>query len=87
VLLFGVPPSDKNIELEAFKIFQKGLTILSSYTSVRNSYQAVGLLQSGQIQVSPLISHHLPLKELPKALEMIETHDPTVKKVIMLPNG
>jgi len=87
VLLFGVPPADKNIELEAFKIFQKGLTILSSYTSVRNSYQAVGLLQSGQIQVSPLISHHLPLKELPKALEMIETHDPTVKKVIMLPNG
>jgi 2-desacetyl-2-hydroxyethyl bacteriochlorophyllide A dehydrogenase len=87
VLLFGVPPSDKNIELEAFKIFQKGLTILSSYTSVRNSYQAVGLLQSGQIKVSPLISHHLPLKELPKALEMIETHDPTVKKVIMLPNG
>ncbi|HTX79213.1 MAG TPA: zinc-dependent alcohol dehydrogenase family protein [Longilinea sp.] len=87
VLLFGVPPSDKNIELEAFKIFQKGLTILSSYTSVRNSYQAVGLLQSGEVKVSPLISHHLPLKELPQALEMIETHDPTVKKVIMLPNG
>jgi 2-desacetyl-2-hydroxyethyl bacteriochlorophyllide A dehydrogenase len=87
VLLFGVPPSDKNIELEAFKIFQKGLTILSSYTSVRNSFQAVGLLQTGQIKVAPLISHHLPLKELPQAFEMIESHVPTVKKVIMLPNG
>ena len=87
VLLFGVPPAGKNLEVDAFKIFQKGLKILSSYTSVRNSYQAVGLLQSGQIKVTELISHHLPLKELPKALEMIEAHDPTVKKVMMLPNG
>jgi D-arabinitol dehydrogenase (NADP+) len=87
VLLFGVPPSGKKMELEAFKIFQKGLTILSSFTSVRNSFQAINLLQTGQIQVEPLISHRLPLKELPRAFEMIENHDPTVKKVIMLPNG
>jgi D-arabinitol dehydrogenase (NADP+) len=87
VLLFGVPPSGKNMEFEAFKIFQKGLTLLSSYTSVRNSFQAVSLLQTGQVQVEPLISHRLPLKELPKALEMIESHDPAVKKVIILPNG
>jgi len=87
VLLFGVPPSGMNMELEAFKIFRKGLTLLSSYTSVRNSFQAVRLLQTGQVQVEPLISHRLPLKELPRALEMIESHDPVVKKVIILPNG
>ena len=87
VLLFGVPPAGKNLEFEAFKIFQKGLTLLSSYTSVRNSFQAIGLLQSGQVKVEPLISHRLPLKELGKAFEMIENHDPKVKKVIMLPNG
>lgn len=87
VLLFGVPPQGKNLEIEAFKLFQKGLTVLSSYTSVRNSFQAIGLLRSGQVKVQDLISHHLPLKDLPKALEMIEAHDPTVKKVIMLPNG
>jgi 2-desacetyl-2-hydroxyethyl bacteriochlorophyllide A dehydrogenase len=87
VLLFGVPPSGMNMELEAFKIFRKGLTLLSSYTSVRNSFQAVRLLQTGQVQVEPLISHRLPLKELPRALEMIESHDPAVKKVIILPNG
>ena len=87
VLLFGVPPAGKNMEFEAFKIFQKGLTLLSSYTSVRNSFQAIGLLQSGQVKVEPLISHRLPLKELGKAFAMIENHDPSVKKVIMLPNG
>lgn len=87
VLLFGVPPSGKNMEVEAFKIFQKGLTVLSSFTSVRNSYQAVDLLQTGKIQVEPLISHRLPLRELESAFHMIERRDPTVKKVIMQPNG
>ncbi len=87
VLLFGVPPTGERMEFEAFKVFRKGLTLLSSYTSVRNSFQAISLLQSGQVKVEPLISHRLPLKELPRALEMIESHDPAVKKVIMLPNG
>jgi D-arabinitol dehydrogenase (NADP+) len=87
VLLFGVPPSGKNLEMEAFKIFQKGLTLLSSYTSVRNSFQAVNLLQTEQIKVEPLISHRLPLKEMPEAIDLIERHDPKVKKIIMLPNG
>ena len=87
VLLFGVPPSGKDLQFEAFKLFHKGLKLLSSYTSVRNSYQAVGLLQSSQVKVDNLISHHLPLKELENAFHMIEAHDPTVKKVIMLPNG
>ncbi len=86
VLLFGVPPAGQNMEMEGFKIFQKGLTLLSSFTSVRNSYQAVGLLQSGQIQVEPLISHRLPLDELPSAFKMIESRDPAVKKVIIQPN-
>ena len=86
VLLFGVPPAGKNLSMEAFKIFQKGLTLLSSYTSVRNSFQAVELLQTRKVLVEPLISHRLPLKELSKAFEMIESHDPNVKKVIILPN-
>lgn len=87
VLLFGVPPSGKNMEMEGFKIFQKGLTMLSSFTSVRNSFQAVNLLQSGKIRVDNLISHRLPLHEMPRALEMIESRDPAVKKVILQPNG
>jgi 2-desacetyl-2-hydroxyethyl bacteriochlorophyllide A dehydrogenase len=87
VLLFGVPPTGRNIEMEGFKIFQKGLTMLSSFTSVRNSFQAVDLLQSGQIKVDALISHRLPLQELPHALELIESRDPAVKKVIVQPNG
>lgn len=86
VLLFGVPPAGRDMQVEGFKIFQKGLTVLSSFTSVRNSFQAVGLLQSGQVRVDSLISHRLPLQEMPRALEMIESRDPSVKKVILQPN-
>ena len=87
VLLFGVPPAGKLMEVEAFMIFQKGLTILSSFTSVRNSFQAVDLLKSGKINVEALISHQLPLREMAQAIGMIARHDPQVMKVIMLPNG
>lgn len=85
VLLFGVPPSGKSMSLEAFKIFQKGLTVLSSFTSVRNSYQAVNLLQSGQIRVDRLVSHRLPLDEFQRGIETIEQGIENVKKVMICP--
>jgi threonine dehydrogenase-like Zn-dependent dehydrogenase len=85
VLLFGVPPAGQRMEIEAFQIFRKGLTVLSSFTSVRNSYQAVALLQSGQVDVSGLISHQLPLDEFERGVELIEGGLEGVKKVLILP--
>lgn len=87
VLLFGVPPAGKEMSIEAFKIFRKGLTILSSYTSVRNSYQAVELLKSGRVAVDDLVSHRLPLDQFQKGIETIEKGQDNVKKVLILPNG
>jgi 2-desacetyl-2-hydroxyethyl bacteriochlorophyllide A dehydrogenase len=87
VLLFGVPPSGKNLELEAFTIFHKGLTILSSFTSVRNSYQALELLKTGRISVSQLISHRLSLEEFQRGIEILEAGRDQVMKVMIFPNG
>ena len=87
VLLFGVPPAGKDMCIEPFKLFRKGLTVLSSYTSLRNSYQAVDLLRSGLIDVSPLISHRMPLAEMQRGIELIEGGKENVMKVLMLPNG
>jgi len=86
VLLFGVPPAGQRMELEAFPIFRKGLTILSSFTSRRNSFQAVSLLATRQIQVEPLISHQMPLRDFPRALQLLEQKLPNVRKVMILPN-
>ena len=87
ILLFGVPPAGQKMTVEAFPIFRKGLTILSSFTSLRNSYQALGLLKSRRIIVDGLISHRLPLEQLQRGIELIETGSEPVYKVMILPNG
>jgi 2-desacetyl-2-hydroxyethyl bacteriochlorophyllide A dehydrogenase len=85
VLWFGVPKRDAKLSLPAFTIFEKGLYLLSSYTSVRNSIQAVELLANGKIDVSTLVSHQLPLEEFAKGVETIEKGIEGVLKVVILP--
>jgi len=38
ILFFGVPPMHSDIKLNAFDVYFKGVTILGSFTSLRNSY-------------------------------------------------
>lgn len=85
VLLFGVPPAGAQLRLEAFTIFRKGLTVLSSFTSVRNSLQAVALLQSGRVDVTRLVSHRLPLTGFLEGVRLIETGAEDVRKVLLCP--
>ncbi len=87
VLLFGVPPRDTTLSLDAFAFFEKGVTVRSSFTSVRNSYQALGMLKSGQVEVEPLISHCLPLEAFERGVHLIEQGLEGVTKVLLLPNG
>jgi len=86
ILLFGVPPKT-SVEFEAFTLFVKGLTILTSYTSVRNSLQALDLLKNRRINVKPLISHRLPLAEFEHGVNLIKNKQEHVKKVLITPNG
>jgi D-arabinitol dehydrogenase (NADP+) len=85
ILLFGVPPKT-NIEFDAFTLFLKGLAILTSYTSVRNSLQAIDLLKNKRINVKSLISHRLPLAEFEHGVNLIKSKQESVKKVIITPN-
>ncbi len=85
VLLFGVPPSGSRVSIDAFAVFRKGLTLLSSYTSVRNSLQAVRLLSEGRIDVKRLVSHELPLADFTRGVELIETGAQGVLKILLLP--
>ena len=85
ILLFGVPPNGANITLPAFTIFQHGLTILSSFTSVRNSIQAVRLLTSGRIDVSELVSHELPLADFGKGIGIIDKGTEGALKILIKP--
>lgn len=87
ILLFGVPPQKVSFSMPAFTFFEKGLYLLSSYTSVRNSFQAVGLLESGRIDVSHLISHQLPLESFTKGIDILEQGTDRVMKVVIVPQS
>lgn len=87
VLLFGVPPMGKHIELDSFQLFQKGLCICSSFTSVRNSYQAIALLQSGRVKAVDLVSHTLPLESFAEGIELVMSKNIFSMKIIIEPNS
>jgi 2-desacetyl-2-hydroxyethyl bacteriochlorophyllide A dehydrogenase len=84
VLWFGVPPRNGKLQIPAFAVFEKGLTLLSSYTSVRNSIQAVSLLQTGKIGVQELVSHQLSLEDFTKGIEIIEQGAEGVLKAVIV---
>ena len=87
VLWFGVPPAGQTAEIEPFTIFRKGLQVLSSFTSLRNSYQALDLLKSGRISLAGLVSHRLPLAEFERGIYILENGLEGVRKVQILPNN
>lgn len=87
ILWFGVPPSGSTLTLDPFMVFQKGLTICGSFTSRRNSYQALRLLESGRLRVDDLVSHRLPLADFTEGVKLIEGGGERVMKVMILPGA
>lgn len=87
ILFFGVPPKGEVMTIEPFRLFNKELTILSSYTSLRNSKQAIDLISAGRIIVKDLISHRLPLNGLESGLHLLLDKKEPSMKVMILPQA
>lgn len=87
VLYFGVAPEGATFPIEPYKIFRRELKILSSFTSLRNSLQAVRLLSTGRVRVDDLISHRFPLEKLGDAFDCIQSKREPVLKVMICPSG
>ncbi len=86
VLMFGVSPQGKTAAIEPFQVFRKGLSIFASYTSRRNSLQALALIGSGRVRVDDLISHRVPLEGLEAGIKKIEDRKENAMKVMVFPN-
>ncbi|MGQ9560574.1 MAG: zinc-dependent alcohol dehydrogenase family protein [Candidatus Oleimicrobiaceae bacterium] len=85
VLLFGVPPANSTATIEPFQIFRKGLRVVGSYTSRRNSVAALRLLQSGRLRTAELVTHRLALEQFLEGINLLE--DPErVLKVMFFPD-
>ncbi len=86
VLLFGVAPRGAVARLQPFDIFRKGLHVYSSYTSLRNSAQALELLRGGRVDVSRLVSHRLPLEQFEDAVLLLADPEGAMK-IQIVPTG
>ncbi len=74
LLFFGVSPEAARVSLSPFQVYRKELTITGSFTNPFTQGRALALLHSGRLKVEELITHRLPLDELPKALELMAAH-------------
>lgn len=80
IWVFGVTPIGSFVKFPAYEVFRRDLKIIGSFAVNRTFPQSIALVQSGVIQVEPLISHELPLDEFGRGLEFAEK-DPKRMKV------
>ena len=80
VWVFGVVPPDQKATFFPYEVFRKDLSIIGSFAVNRTFPQSIALIQSGAVQVEPLISHRLPLKDFARGLE-IASNNPDRMKV------
>ncbi len=87
ILMFGVSPQGKTAAIEPFQVFRKGLSIFASYTSRRNSLQALTLIGTGRVRVDDLVSHRVALEGFEEGIHRIENRAENAMKVMVFPNG
>jgi len=63
VLLFGVPSAHARVSFDHFQVFRQEVSLISSFTSLKNSQQAIELMRSGTLSLSDLITHRIKLSE------------------------
>lgn len=64
VLLFGLAAPDCEIPLKPYEIFQKEITITSSYVNPFSHCKAVHLVNTGKLRLSELISDRVLLEDI-----------------------
>lgn len=83
VLLFGVAPQDAKMSVEPYLIYAREITITGSFINPFTDGAALALLAAGRIRVAEIISHRLPLDQLPQALAMLEARQ--ASKIVIEP--
>lgn len=69
VLFFGVCPPADTIALSPFEVFRRQLTLAGSHSLNRNIPESIELIKELGPQLDRLVSHRLPLSEIPAAMQ------------------
>ncbi len=65
ILFFGVCPRGETAAISPYDVFQNDWEIYGSFALRYTFYPAIDLISSGAVQVRPIVSHALPLADLP----------------------
>jgi threonine 3-dehydrogenase len=84
ISMLGIPSQPVTIDLAEDVIF-KGVTVLgiNGRRMWQTWYQGQALLRSGKVDLTPLITHTLPLKEIHKGLDLLR--EGSAAKIILYP--
>ena len=83
IVLIGVPHHNYDLEMNA--IFNKELSILTSFRYANTYSDAISMVASGKLQPEKLITQRFPLAEAKKAMELAASRDPSVLKIVLYP--
>jgi len=70
ILLFSVPKPDSIYNLHLEDVFQKELTITGSMINPDTHGRAVALINSGALELEPIITHSFPVEQVEEAILM-----------------
>jgi 2-desacetyl-2-hydroxyethyl bacteriochlorophyllide A dehydrogenase len=73
VWVFGVCPPEAKATFIPYDVFRKDLSVVGSFAVNRTFHESIALIQSGAVDVKPLISHRLPLEAFTQGIEIAES--------------
>ena len=76
-----MPSVDATYALPLFDVYQKELTIRGTFVNPDTHQRAVELINSGRIQIAPILTHTFSLDELPEAIAM-QTSPESIKVLV-----
>ncbi len=83
ILLFGTATATAN-ELSFYQMYKKELKIVNTRAAKAEDFPAaIELVASGAVKMESLITHRLPLAELPQAMHMLESDTDQRMKIIL----
>jgi D-arabinitol dehydrogenase (NADP+) len=68
LLFFGVNPTDARASISPYDVYRKDLAIYGSFALRFTFHDALAVLESGAVEVKPLISDRLPIERFAEAL-------------------
>lgn len=75
----------QSVSLPMFELFLKNIRIEMGIVDLKHMRRLLNMIEAGQIDLSPIITHRMKLDEIEKAVELFENRDENVIKIAITP--